>query len=101
DPLRFDPERFTQEARRARPRFAYYPFGGGPRLCIGMGFALAEATLMLARLCQHVRLERAPGAPEVALRPEITLRPDPGVMVRVAARRRERFVSAGSLQSST
>jgi cytochrome P450 len=101
EPLRFDPDRFTQEARRARPRFAYYPFGGGPRLCIGMGFALAEATLMLARLCQHVRLERAPAAPPLSLRPEITLRPDPGVMVRVVARRRERFVRGESLQSST
>jgi cytochrome P450 len=101
DPLRFDPERFTQEARRGRPRFAYYPFGGGPRLCIGMGFALAEATLMLARLCQHVRLERAPGAPPVSLRPEITLRPEPGVFVKVASRRHERFIGGESLQSST
>jgi len=53
DPLRFDPERFTPERVAARPRFAYLPFSGGPRLCIGNEFALMEAQLIVAMTLQR------------------------------------------------
>jgi cytochrome P450 len=59
DPERFDPERFGQEARRGRPRYAYFPFGGGNRVCIGRTLALQQCTLALARLAQRVHLEVA------------------------------------------
>ena len=61
DPERFDPERFTPERARERPRFAYVPFSGGPRLCIGNEFALMEAQLAVAMTVQRYRLELAPG----------------------------------------
>ena len=61
DPDRFDPERFTPEAVAARHRFSYLPFGGGPRICIGNGFALAEAQVILATIAQRHRLRLAPG----------------------------------------
>ena len=57
DPLRFDPARFTEAAKAARPRFAYFPFGGGARYCIGEGFAWMEGVLMLATLLQQWSLQ--------------------------------------------
>jgi len=74
----FDPERFAPERASARPRFAYIPFGGGPRICIGMGLAMTEALVILAMLGQRYRLRLAPdGAVEpVGL---ITLRPRNGL----------------------
>lgn len=77
DPLRFDPERFTPEAKAARPQFSYFPFGGGPRRCIGEGFAWTEAVLILATLARRWRLRLLPGR-AVNPRPRITLRPDKG-----------------------
>lgn len=56
DPEAFDPERFTPEAEEARPRYAFFPFGGGPRACIGQHFAMLEATLALATLLQRFTL---------------------------------------------
>ena len=77
DPLRFDPERFAPEARSARQQFSYFPFGGGPRRCIGEGFAWMEATLMLATLARRWRLRLLPGR-KVETQPRITLRPGSG-----------------------
>jgi cytochrome P450 len=57
DPETFDPDRFTPERSAARPKFAYYPFGGGPRLCIGNHFAFMEAQIILAMTAQRFRLE--------------------------------------------
>jgi cytochrome P450 len=74
DPDGFDPDRFLDARAQDRPRYAYMPFGAGPRICIGAGFAMMEAVLVLATLGQHVRLELAPGPP-VALRHRATLRP--------------------------
>jgi cytochrome P450 len=74
DPARFDPERFTPEAKDARPQFAYFPFGGGPRRCIGEGFALMEGVLLLATLARRWRIRLVPGH-AVEMRPRITLRP--------------------------
>jgi cytochrome P450 len=74
DPLRFDPERWTPEREAEQPRFAYFPFGGGPRKCIGEGFAWTEGILVLATLAQRWKLRHAPGV-EVGRQPLITLRP--------------------------
>jgi enediyne biosynthesis protein E7 len=63
DPERFDPRRFDREQRRGRPQFAYFPFGGGPRVCIGRTLATLQCRLVLARLAQRVRLELAGDAP--------------------------------------
>jgi cytochrome P450 len=56
EPERFDPERWTPEAQRTLPAYAYCPFGGGPRRCIGDGFAYMEGTLVLATLASRWRL---------------------------------------------
>ncbi|HEU4559218.1 MAG TPA: cytochrome P450 [Longimicrobium sp.] len=74
DPERFDPDRWSPEREAEQPRFAYFPFGGGPRKCIGEGFAWTEGILVLATLAQRWTLRHAPGA-EVGRQPLITLRP--------------------------
>ena len=78
EPERFDPERFSPARSEGRPNFAYLPFGGGPRICIGNGFAMTEAQLVLATVAQRYRLRLAPGHP-VELHPLITLRPRHGI----------------------
>ena len=85
DPDAFDAERFRAERGRQRERFAYLPFGDGPRACIGAAFALDEATLVLARLTESLAFEPS-GAPppEPVLR--VTLRPHDGLPLRVRAR---------------
>ncbi len=85
DPLSFRPERFTPEAKAARPRFAYFPFGGGGRQCIGESFALMEATLALATIAQRWRIALKPGQ-QVELQPKITLRPRNGIKATAIAR---------------
>ena len=78
DPDRFDPERFLSERSENRHKFAYFPFGGGPRLCIGNNFALIEAQLVMVRVLQRFRLHLKAGA-EVRPTPIATLQPRPGV----------------------
>jgi cytochrome P450 len=86
DPERFDPERFTPEARETRPQYAYFPFGGGVRRCIGEGFAWTEATLLLASFARRWRARLVPGR-RVELKPRITLRPGAGgVVMRLESR---------------
>ncbi len=85
DPLRFDPERWTPEAREARPKFAYFPFGGGSRMCIGERFAWMEGTLLIAAIAQKWRLRLAPGHPVEEL-PLITLRTRHGMRMTVEPR---------------
>jgi cytochrome P450 len=63
EPEKFDPERFTPERSEGRLPFAYLPFGGGPRLCIGNQFALTEAQLVLATIAQRYALRLVPGHP--------------------------------------
>ncbi len=75
-PEQFKPERFTAEQVNARPRYAYFPFGGGPRQCIGMPFALMEAPLILAMLMQAFTFQPLPGE-KARARPVGTLRPGP------------------------
>ncbi|MBC7791963.1 MAG: cytochrome P450 [Anaerolineae bacterium] len=78
DPERFNPDRWTHKAVAERPRFAYFPFGGGPRQCIGEQFAWAEGILLLATIGQRWRLRLAPEH-AVALDPSFTLRPRGGM----------------------
>jgi len=78
DPDRFDPERWLPECQASRPKFSYFPFGGGPRLCIGEAFAWMEGVLLLATIAQRWRFHLAPGA-RVAVQPVITLRPRHGI----------------------
>jgi cytochrome P450 len=86
DPLRFDPTRFTPEARAARPKFAYFPFGGGARQCIGEPFAWMEGVMILATLAQRWRFRLDPAA-RVEPQALITLRPRHGIRMRAEARR--------------
>ena len=79
-PLAFRPERHTAEAKAARPKFAYFPFGGGGRQCIGESFAWMEAILVLATLAQRWRMELVPDQ-RIELQPKITLRPMYGIQV--------------------
>jgi cytochrome P450 len=85
DPERFDPDRFTPDRESVRPRFAYIPFGGGPRGCIGNQFAMFEAQLIVATIAQRYRIELVPGQ---TIRPEplITLRPKPGILATLRKR---------------
>jgi cytochrome P450 len=86
NPEGFDPDRFLPDHAQGRPRYAYFPFGGGPRTCIGMQFALTEAKLVLATLARRVRLDLLPGHPVVAS-PMVTLRPRYGIRMSIHARR--------------
>jgi cytochrome P450 len=83
DPERFDPERFAPELVRSRPRYAYLPFSGGPRLCIGNEFALMEAQLVVAMTVQRYRLHVVPGA-HVEPESRLTLRPRGGLPMAVS-----------------
>jgi cytochrome P450 len=85
DPLRFDPERFTPEARSRRTKLTYFPFGAGVRQCIGESFAWMEGVLLLATLAQKWKLRLVPGH-RVEPEPLITLRPRYGMRMQVEAR---------------
>jgi cytochrome P450 len=85
EPEQFRPERFTAAARAGRPRFAYFPFGGGGRQCIGESFAWMEALLALATIAQRWRVELVAGQ-RIEVQPKITLRPKGGIRVRVMLR---------------
>jgi cytochrome P450 len=107
DVLRFDPLRFTPAAEAARHRFAYVPFGAGPRACLGAGFALTSATLMLATLAQRFRFslhgERAQARRGQLLQAEydITLHFPGGVPLRVEPKMAARQAAAVVMMSSS
>jgi cytochrome P450 len=84
-PEEFRPERWEDGLAKRLPRFAYFPFGGGPRQCIGNNFALMEATLVLATIAQRYRFRLVQGHPVVPL-PSITLRPRHGIRAILEAR---------------
>ena len=85
DPLRFDPERFTAEAKSKRTKFTYFPFGAGVRQCIGESFAWMEGVLVLATFMQKWRLRLVPNH-RVEPQPLITLRPKYGMRMQIEAR---------------
>lgn len=85
DPERFDPERWTPEAQASRPRFSYFPFGGGARVCIGEQFAWMEGILLLATIAQQWRMKLAPDQ-IVDVQPLITLRPRHGMTMKLERR---------------
>jgi cytochrome P450 len=80
NPDRFEPQRFSPERAAARARYAYIPFGAGPRICIGAAFAIEEALLILATIAQRYRLRLKPGHP-VEPQGLITLRPRYGLQM--------------------
>jgi cytochrome P450 len=83
DPERFDPTRFTPEAKAARPKMSYFPFGAGPRVCIGENFAWMEGVLLLATLAQRWRFHKGNAVDPQAL---ITLRPQERMLMRITQR---------------
>jgi cytochrome P450 len=85
DPERFDPDRFAPARAAMRPGFAYFPFGGGPRRCIGSALATIEMQMIAAMVVQRYRLARLPGARVVPVA-GLTLRPGPAMPVRLVRR---------------
>jgi cytochrome P450 len=83
DAEKFRPERFLPENSTGRPRGAYLPFGAGPRTCIGLNFAMTEILVVLTLLLQRFRVELAMDPARVRAEPSVTLRPNPGVPVRL------------------
>lgn len=85
NPEQFDPERFTETAKKKRPKFSYFPFGGGSRVCIGEHFAKMECTLVLVSIAQRFRLSLLPEQ-KIVPDPKMTLRPKNGIMMRIHQR---------------
>jgi cytochrome P450 len=84
DPLIFNPDRWTAEFEATLPKFAYFPFGGGARQCIGEQFAWMEGVLVLATIAQRWRLRLAPGQ-RIVPQPLVTLRAKSGVKMTATA----------------
>jgi len=85
EPYDFDPERWRPEVRDARPKFSYFPFGGGPRVCIGEQFAWMEGVLLIATIAQKWKMRLAPGQ-VVEPKAMVTLRPRYGMRMVIEAR---------------
>ena len=85
DPERFDPDRFNDTAVAARPAYAWFPFGGGPRMCIGKSFAMMEAPLILSMLMRRFHLTMTPGQ-QIHPQPVATLRPKPAIWMNLTPR---------------
>ncbi|MGF1581760.1 MAG: cytochrome P450 [Gemmataceae bacterium] len=85
EPDVFRPERWTKDEIESRPRCSYFPFGDGPRICIGLTFAMMEAVLVIATILQRVSLSVV-GKAELAFAPSVTLRPAKGVPLKVEQR---------------
>ena len=85
EPERFMPERWTPEFRAVLPKHAYFPFGGGPRVCVGEAFAWMELVLVVATIAQRWDLRLVPGHP-IVTRPLLTLRSRHGMRMTLHAR---------------
>jgi cytochrome P450 len=83
EPLQFNPDRWSENRAAALPKYAYFPFGGGPRTCIGSTFAMFEAPLVLATIAQRYTLQLLPPGP-IRIQPAVTLRPAEPIRMRVA-----------------
>jgi cytochrome P450 len=88
EPNTFKPDRWGEEATKDLPRCAYFPFGDGPRICIGNSFAMMEAILLLATIAQRFRLELVPGQ-KLRLVPSVTMRPRDGIRMSPRDRARQ------------
>ncbi len=86
EPQTFDPERFSPGRIEAIPQFAYFPFGGGPRVCIGNTFAIAEMTLVVATILRELRVTLPPGHRPVEMVPRMSLRPKGGLPLELSWR---------------
>jgi len=101
EPFKFDPDRWKPEAREARPKFSYFPFGGGPRVCIGEQFAWMEGVLLIATIAQRWKMQLEPDQ-VIKPKPMITLRPAGGMRMQltrraeVLARNKSAFSSYGA-----
>lgn len=87
NPLAFKPERFSAENEPNIPKYAYLPFGAGPRICVGNAFAMMEARLILASVASRFHLHLTPGQ-KVEMQPQLTLRPRGGLPMTLAERQR-------------
>jgi cytochrome P450 len=85
EPLRFNPERWTDGLASRLPKYAYFPFGGGPRVCIGNTFAMFEAPLILAMIARRFRLVLVHEG-EIRIQPAVTLRPRDPIQMRIESR---------------
>jgi cytochrome P450 len=88
DPDKFLPERWSGERSKEVPKYAYFPFGGGPRICVGSNFAMMEACLILAAVAQLWHFKLTPGHPVTPL-PLMTLRPACGIKGTLTRRRED------------
>jgi cytochrome P450 len=84
EPEKFEPDRWLPERSQKLPRFAYFPFGGGPRQCIGNSFAMMEATLLLAAIARRFQFRAVSGDPIIPA-PSFTLRPKHGIPMTLQA----------------
>lgn len=100
NPEGFDPRRWEPEAVKARPRFAYLPFAGGPHICIGDRFAQLEIALVLSMVLQRFRLDLVPGHP-IEMLPLATIRPKHGIRMRLQRRAQLAQRSSNSLQNTS
>ena len=85
DPWRFDPERWTPEAKATRPQYSYFPFGGGPRGCVGEGLSWIKGTLLIATLAQRWRMHLVQSKP-IKLQPLMTLQPKNKIFIALQRR---------------
>jgi cytochrome P450 len=97
DPERFNPDRWQPERSQKLPRFAYFPFGGGPRQCIGASFAMMEAALLLSTIAQRFSMRTVPGQ-DLTPVPSFTLRPKQGIEMAIRSRQPQGRSQVGSAQ---
>ena len=86
EPAKFDPERFSPEREKEIAPYSYFPFGAGPRVCIGNGFAMMEMALILATIIQQFEVRLVAGDDQVAVEASLAIRPRGGLRVHITPR---------------